>query len=97
MTTPTADMSTGDATKPPADLRDLLAEEGTFLAWIRTGLTLMGRAGDVPGAGRRSGGPRRQSGMTWRRAFHTGFGYKEQWLSLRTVKSRFGRKPSIRT
>ena len=28
--------------KPPADLRDYLAEERTFLAWIRTGLTLMG-------------------------------------------------------
>jgi putative membrane protein len=26
----------------PADLRDYLAEERTFLAWIRTGLTLMG-------------------------------------------------------
>jgi putative membrane protein len=28
--------------KKPADLRDYLAEERTFLAWIRTGLTLMG-------------------------------------------------------
>src|SRR5689334_10144421 len=28
--------------KPPADLRDSLAEERTFLAWIRTGLSLMG-------------------------------------------------------
>lgn len=28
--------------KPGADLRDYLAEERTFLAWIRTGLTLMG-------------------------------------------------------
>lgn len=28
--------------KPPAELRDYLAEERTFLAWIRTGLTLMG-------------------------------------------------------
>jgi putative membrane protein len=28
--------------KPRADLRDYLAEERTFLAWIRTGLTLMG-------------------------------------------------------
>src|SRR5580658_807027 len=28
--------------KPTADLRDYLAEERTFLAWIRTGLTLMG-------------------------------------------------------
>jgi putative membrane protein len=28
--------------KPEADLRDYLAEERTFLAWIRTGLTLMG-------------------------------------------------------
>ncbi len=74
MSTSTAGMSTGDPTKPPADLRDFLAEEGTFLAWIRTGLTLMGRAGNVPGTGRRSGGPRRQSGRTWRRAFDTGFG-----------------------
>jgi putative membrane protein len=30
------------APKPAADLRDYLAEERTFLAWIRTGLTLMG-------------------------------------------------------
>ena len=28
--------------RPSADLRDYLAEERTFLAWIRTGLTLMG-------------------------------------------------------
>jgi putative membrane protein len=28
--------------KPAADLRDYLAEERTFLAWIRMGLTLMG-------------------------------------------------------
>jgi putative membrane protein len=28
--------------KPRAELRDYLAEERTFLAWIRTGLTLMG-------------------------------------------------------
>ncbi|TMA84185.1 MAG: DUF202 domain-containing protein [Deltaproteobacteria bacterium] len=28
--------------KPVADLRDYLAEERTFLAWIRTGLALMG-------------------------------------------------------
>ena len=28
--------------KQAADLRDYLAEERTFLAWIRTGLTLMG-------------------------------------------------------
>jgi uncharacterized membrane protein YidH (DUF202 family) len=28
--------------KPVADLRDYLAEERTFLAWIRTGITLMG-------------------------------------------------------
>jgi putative membrane protein len=28
--------------KPAADLRDFLAEERTFLAWIRTSLTLMG-------------------------------------------------------
>ena len=35
-------MSMPSPTKPPADLRDDLAEERTFLAWIRTGLTLMG-------------------------------------------------------
>jgi putative membrane protein len=35
-------MSTPSPPKPPADLRDYLAEERTFLAWIRTGLTLMG-------------------------------------------------------
>jgi putative membrane protein len=29
-------------TKPVADLRDYLAEERTFLAWIRTGIALMG-------------------------------------------------------
>jgi putative membrane protein len=34
------DMPAGE--KPAADLRDYLAEERTFLAWIRTGLTLMG-------------------------------------------------------
>jgi len=34
------DPSVGE--KPAADLRDYLAEERTFLAWIRTGLTLMG-------------------------------------------------------
>jgi putative membrane protein len=28
--------------KPAADLRDYLAEERTFLAWIRTGVALMG-------------------------------------------------------
>ena len=28
--------------KPMADLRDYLAEERTFLAWIRTGIALMG-------------------------------------------------------
>ena len=27
--------------QPPADLRDYLAEERTFLAWIRTGIALM--------------------------------------------------------
>ena len=35
-------MDTPDGEKPGADLRDYLAEERTFLAWIRTGLTLMG-------------------------------------------------------
>jgi putative membrane protein len=28
--------------KPVADLRDYLAEERTFLAWLRTGIGLMG-------------------------------------------------------
>src|SRR5438309_3246768 len=28
--------------RPAADLRDYLAEERTFLAWIRTGIALMG-------------------------------------------------------
>jgi putative membrane protein len=35
-------MATPVGEKPAADLRDYLAEERTFLAWIRTGLTLMG-------------------------------------------------------
>ena len=35
-------METPPVGKPAADLRDYLAEERTFLAWIRTGLTLMG-------------------------------------------------------
>lgn len=35
-------MNTPVEQKPAADLRDYLAEERTFLAWIRTGLTLMG-------------------------------------------------------
>ena len=35
-------MDTPVGEKPAADLRDYLAEERTFLAWIRTGLTLMG-------------------------------------------------------
>jgi putative membrane protein len=35
-------MDTPIKEKPAADLRDYLAEERTFLAWIRTGLTLMG-------------------------------------------------------
>jgi putative membrane protein len=35
-------METASGAKPAADLRDYLAEERTFLAWIRTGLTLMG-------------------------------------------------------
>ena len=35
-------MDTPVGEKPAADLRDYLAEERTFLAWIRTCLTLMG-------------------------------------------------------
>jgi putative membrane protein len=35
-------MDAPTAEKRPAELRDYLAEERTFLAWIRTGLTLMG-------------------------------------------------------
>jgi len=35
-------MDTPVGEKRAADLRDYLAEERTFLAWIRTGLTLMG-------------------------------------------------------
>jgi putative membrane protein len=35
-------MDTPVEKKPAADLRDYLAEERTFLAWIRTGLTVMG-------------------------------------------------------
>jgi len=35
-------METPVGEKPAADLRDYLAEERTFLAWIRTGLTLTG-------------------------------------------------------
>ena len=35
-------MDTPVGGKPEADLRAYLAEERTFLAWIRTGLTLMG-------------------------------------------------------
>jgi putative membrane protein len=35
-------LETPGGEKPAADLRDYLAEERTFLAWIRTGLTLMG-------------------------------------------------------
>jgi putative membrane protein len=36
------EMDTPIKAKPAADLRDYLAEERTFLAWIRTGITLMG-------------------------------------------------------
>jgi inner membrane protein YidH len=36
------EMDTPIKAKPVADLRDYLAEERTFLAWIRTGITLMG-------------------------------------------------------
>src|SRR3984893_9400599 len=35
-------MDTPVGEMPAADLRDYFAEERTFLAWIRTGLTLMG-------------------------------------------------------
>jgi len=35
-------METPIGGQPGADVRDYLAEERTFLAWIRTGLTLMG-------------------------------------------------------
>jgi putative membrane protein len=35
-------METPGGPKRPADPKDYLAEERTFLAWIRTGLTLMG-------------------------------------------------------
>src|SRR5882724_8400525 len=35
-------MDTPVGGKPEADLRDYLAEERTFLAWIRTSLALMG-------------------------------------------------------
>jgi putative membrane protein len=36
------EMDTPIKVKPVADLRDYLAEERTFLAWIRTGISLMG-------------------------------------------------------
>jgi len=36
------EMDTPIKAKPVADLRDYLAEERTFLAWIRTGIALMG-------------------------------------------------------
>ena len=35
-------MDTPIKAKPAADLRDYLAEERTFLGWIRTGIALMG-------------------------------------------------------
>jgi len=35
-------MDTPIKEKPEADLRDYLAEERTFLAWVRTGIALMG-------------------------------------------------------
>src|SRR5215469_3570716 len=35
-------MTTSVDTEPKPELRDLLAAERTFLAWIRTGLALMG-------------------------------------------------------
>ena len=36
------EMDTSIKVKPMADLRDYLAEERTFLAWVRTGIALMG-------------------------------------------------------
>jgi putative membrane protein len=36
------EMGTPIKQKPMADLRDYLAEERTFLAWVRTGIALMG-------------------------------------------------------
>jgi putative membrane protein len=36
------EMDTSIKARPMADLRDYLAEERTFLAWIRTGIALMG-------------------------------------------------------
>src|ERR1700719_2817950 len=39
---PEAEMDTSIKEKPMADLRDYLAEERTFLAWVRTGIALMG-------------------------------------------------------
>jgi inner membrane protein YidH len=36
------EMDTSIKEKPMADLRDYLAEERTFLAWVRTGIALMG-------------------------------------------------------
>jgi putative membrane protein len=36
------EMDTSIKERPAADLRDYLAEERTFLAWIRTGIALMG-------------------------------------------------------
>jgi hypothetical protein len=36
------EMDTSIKEKPMADLRDYLAEERTFLAWIRAGIALMG-------------------------------------------------------
>jgi putative membrane protein len=38
-------MDTPVKEKPVADLRDYLAEERTFVAWIRTGIALMGTSG----------------------------------------------------
>jgi uncharacterized membrane protein YidH (DUF202 family) len=37
-----AEMDTSIKEKAMADLRDYLAEERTLLAWIRTGIALMG-------------------------------------------------------
>src|SRR5438128_7704138 len=70
------EMDTPIKAKPAADLRDYLAEERTFLAWIRTGISLMGFGfvvarfgifGDVLHAARCCSAPR-TLGLVWGRA-----------------------------